>query len=427
MRVSRRSFTVGLGASLLFGSIIGDSGKLAHADEGNAARRVIFFFSPNGTVHRFWRPTGNETDFGFPAGGILEPLTSAKNDLVVCDGIDFIGFDNHEAGMRGMLTGQPGAGIFGGKSVDQFIATKVGGSSRYASVELGALTSAWGSQGQTRMSYAGVNTFVDPEDNPSQAFSRLFGDAIAQSKDPGAAARLAAKRKSMLDAVRGDIADLSVRLSAGQRSKLDQQAEAIRAMEKSFQGGLSCATPAAPSALDARSMDAFPAVVKAQTDLLVLSLGCGLTRVASLQLSHTVSPLLMSWLDLRESHHELSHKDDSNSAGVASFVKAERWFAEQFGYLLAQLKAMPDPEGGGSLLDTSLVVWAKELGDSRLHDAKSVPFVLAGRANGALRTGRYLNFQGASHHKLLASICKAAGVDTSSLGAASAELPGLFT
>lgn len=426
MKVSRRAFATSIGASLIFGSILGGSRKVAHADEGKAARRVLFFFSPNGTVHRFWRPAGTEAAFEFPAGSILEPLTPHKADLVVCDGVDFHGFDNHEPGMRGMLTGQPGAGIFGGKSVDQFISASIGGSARYASVELGAHTSAWGSGGQTRMSYAGTNTFVDPEDDPSQAFARLFGEAIAAQNDPGAAARLAAKRKSMLDAVRGDIADLSTRLSASQRMKIDQQSEAIRAMEKSFQGGLSCATPEAPSALDSRSMEAFPAVTKAQTDLLVLSLGCGLTKVASLQLSHTVSPLLMSWLALGEAHHELSHKDDGNTAGVADFVKAERWFAEQFGYLLTQLKAMPDPEGGGSLLDTSLVVWAKELGDSRLHNAKSVPFVLAGRANGALKTGRYMNFGGASHHQLLASICKGAGVDTASLGASATPLPGLI-
>lgn len=427
MPVSRRSFTLGLGASLLFGTTLGSSLREARADGAAAARRVIFFFSPNGTVHQHWRPTGADTTFDFPAGSILEPLADAKSDLVVLDGINFDGFDNHEPGMRGMLTGEPGAGLFGGKSVDQFIASKIGGSSRYGSVELGALTSIWGSNAQTRMSYAGASTYAEPEDDPSQAFSRLFGEVIAAQNDPDAAARLAARRKSMLDAVRGDLSDLRTRLSASQRLKVDQQADALREMEKSFQGGLSCSTPEAPTALDAKSMDAFPAVAKAQTDLLVLALGCGLTKVASLQLSHTVSPLLMSWLGLGEAHHELSHKDDSNTQGVMDFVKAERWFAEQFGYLVKQLKAMPDPEGGGTLLDTSLVVWAKELGDSRLHDAKSVPFVLAGKANGALRTGRYLDFKGVSHHQFLASLCKAAGVDTSGLGATATELPGLLT
>lgn len=429
MAVSRRSFTLGLGASLLFGGVLGGPlrSKEARADApGKAARRVVFFFSPNGTVHKHWRPTGSEEAFAFPKGGILEPLEAQKKDLVILDGINFDGFDNHEPGMRGMLTGQPGGGIFAGKSVDQYLAGKIGGASRYASVELGALTSIWGSNPQTRMSYGGPSSVVDPEDDPGQAFGRLFGEAIAQANDPGAAARMAARRKSILDAVRGDIADLNVRLSASQRVKLEQHAESIRSMEKSFQGGLSCATPEAPSAVDAHSMASFPAVAKAQTDLMVLALGCGLTKVASLQLSHTVSPLLMSWLDLGEAHHELSHKDDSNTQGVQNFVKAERWFAEQFGYLLTQLQAMPDPEGGGSLLDTSLVVWAKELGDSRMHDAKSVPFVLAGKANGALRTGRYLDFKGVSHHQFLASICQAAGVDPTELGASGKVLPGLL-
>jgi hypothetical protein len=151
-------------------------------------------------------------------------------------------------------------------------------------------------------------------------------------------------------------------------------------------------------------------------DLMVSALACGLTRVASLQWAHTVAPQVFSWLSASESHHELSHKGDSNTAGVAAFVKCERWFAEQFAYLLDALKARPDMEGGGSLLDTSLVLWAKELGDSRLHSCRSVPFLLAGGAGGYFRMGRSLQYTAAPHQKLLTSVCHAMGLPIEGFG-----------
>jgi hypothetical protein len=101
---------------------------------------------------------------------------------------------------------------------------------------------------------------------------------------------------------------------------------------------------------------------------------------------------------------------------VAAFVKCERWFAEQFAYLLDALKARPDLEGGGSLLDTSLVLWAKELGDSRLHSCRSVPFLLAGGAGGYFRMGRSLQYSAVPHQKLLTSVCHAMGLPIEGFG-----------
>jgi hypothetical protein len=133
-------------------------------------------------------------------------------------------------------------------------------------------------------------------------------------------------------------------------------------------------------------------------------------------------------MGMGEAHHELSHKDDSNAAGVANFVKCERWFAEQFAYLLDALEARPDLESGGTMLDSTLVLWAKELGDSRLHTCRSVPFVLAGGSKSYFRFGRYLRFNGAPHQKLLTSVCHALGVSIDTFGdvaKASGPLPGL--
>ncbi len=94
-------------------------------------------------------------------------------------------------------------------------------------------------------------------------------------------------------------------------------------------------------------------------------------------------------------------------------MKCERYFAEQFAYLLDQLKKTPDPLGG-MLIDNTQVLWCKELGDSRLHDSNSVPFVLAGGKY--FKNGRYLKFAGAPHQKLLVSVCQSLGLENQTFG-----------
>lgn len=406
---TRRTLLKSAGAALLLAPFL-DLYRPARAAGNPNPRRLIIFFSPNGTVHRFWRPSGSGTSFTFPAGTVLEPLTPHKDGVIVLEGIDFIGATNHEGGMAAMLTGGTG-GVSGGKSVDQFIAAAIGKDSRYPSLEFGVQTSAWGGNVQTRMSYAGPGQYVTPEDNPKNAFNRLFSAATG-----GDAARLLRRRKSTLDLIRAEIADLRGQLGKGEQQKLDQHLEALRKTEQSLTTATmgACKVPAAPMDMAIQAHANFPAVGRAQMDLLVAALSCDMTRVASVQFSHTVGPQVFSWVNASEGHHDLSHKGDGDSAGVARFIDCERWYAQQFAYLLSALKAAPDPQGG-TLFDSTLVVWAKELGDSRLHVCQSVPFVLAG-GGGYFPLGRYLKYQSAPHNQLLTSICNAMGLDNQSFG-----------
>ena len=153
--------------------------------------------------------------------------------------------------MSGMLTGEPSSGIFGGASVDQWIAQKLTSSAPFKSIELGVLTDIWGEVNQTRMSYSGPNTFVSPQQDPQAAFQRLFAGVASAStgaSDAGAAmASVAARRKSVLDFVTSDASSLRARLGAGERYKLDSHLAAIRAVETSL-------FPAAGSAPDLRGM-----------------------------------------------------------------------------------------------------------------------------------------------------------------------------
>lgn len=423
--LSRRSFSLGLGAAALAAPFIdvllgrGD----ARADTSKAAKRLVVFFTPNGTVPGRWRPTGDGTSFSFPAGSILEPLTAVKDDVIVCDGIDFVGVSNHEGGMAAMLTGGGGAGsTSGGMSVDQYVASKLGAADRFPSLELGVQTSAWGGNVQTRMCYSAPGAFVPPDDDPHSVYGRLFADLV----QPGAPVdHTKARRKSVLDAARADLAALYPRLGMAERHKLDDHVAALQKVEAGLDGaataGGACQKPAALS-----QVTSFADQGAQQMDLLVAALACGMTKVASLQWSHTVGPHVFDWLGLTEGHHSLSHIDDSNPTGVEQFVKAERWYASQFAALVGKLKATADPMGG-TLLDSTLVVWAKELGDGRLHDCVSVPFVTTG--GGVWKTGRYLKFGGAPHQKLLVSICQAMGLKNMTFGDGTkgqGPLEGLF-
>jgi hypothetical protein len=225
-------------------------------------------------------------------------------------------------------------------------------------------------------------------------------------------------KQSVLDVLRGELSDLRNQVGAEEQNKLDAHLDALRRMESSLLGpaqSSGCSAPPAPMALDPNAHPSFDKITRSQTDLLVSALGCGLTRVATLQLSHTVGPHVFSWLGLQEGHHTLSHSDDSNTDGVAQYVAAERWIAEQFLYLVQRLDALPEPGADGSMLDHTLLLWAKELADGRLHNCESVPFVLAG-ASSFLTTGRYLQLGGVPHQKLLVSLCQGMGLDNATFG-----------
>jgi hypothetical protein len=407
----RRSFLGALGAALL------GARRPARAQAGPVARRLVVFFSPNGTTHRYWRPTPTAGGgFSFPAGSILEPLAPVARELVVIDGLDFKGVSNHEGGMAAMLTGGGGAGTeTGGASVDQYVARRLSGATRFDSLELGVHTSAWGGNTQTRMAYRRAGEFAPPDDDPASVYRRAFGGA-----EPGEADALLARRRSVLDVNRGELLALQRRLGTTERPKLEAHLESLRRMEASLSGspapgGAGCRTPTA-TPLDPRRNDGFPEVGRAQTELMLAALACDLTRVASIQWSHTVSPTVFSWLGLDEGHHALSHIRDENVDGIRQFVAAERWFAGEFAHLVARLAELPEPGGEGSMLDHSLVVWAKEMGDARLHECVGVPFVLAGRAGGHLTPGRLIQPVGEPHQKLLVSICHALGLDNQTFG-----------
>jgi len=410
---SRRHFLAGLGATVLAAPHTRLLTGTAQASDG-LARRLLIFTTPNGTVpSRLW-PTGSGAAFSFGAGSILEPLTPIQDKVTVLRGLDFYNATNHEGGMSSMLTNGGGLGSStGGMSLDQLVAAQIGAGMRFPSLELGVQTSAWGGNTQTRISYLGPGTYMTPDDNPVNVYQRMFGDLLG---GPEEAAKLRARRGSVLDVARDELLDLRGRIGVQERIKLDTHLAAIAAMEQGLNTTTTCEPGVAPQFAGGVYENAsFPLIGQAQMDLAVTALACGMTNVVSLQWAHTVSPVVFSWLGQSEGHHSLSHIGDSDQSGVDRFVAAERWFAERFTELVLALDALPDPEGDGTLLDSTVVLWAQEMGDGRAHVCEDVPFILAG-APSCFTPGRYLELGSRNHAGLLVSVANAFGLGLETFG-----------
>jgi len=393
-------------------------------------KRFIVMFSADGTIPSAWTPTPGASETDFTLSPILAPLEAHKADVVVVSGLEQKGGggDGHQTGMGGMLTGQmlnsgPFAGVGAapagwpmGPSVDQRIAEGLAVPTQLRSLELGVQVGAadnWG-----RMIYRAANQPLPPDDDPAGVYARVFSDLHT---DPAILARLRRRRQSILDGVGAQFTRTSARLGNADRQRLDAHLTAVREIETRLTTDLvvnnpSCHDPTI-TPVSAAANDAFPAVGALQMDLMVMALACDIARVASLQWSRSVSQTRFSWLNITEGHHDLSHRSDDDVAAVDKLTRINTWYAQQLAALVSRLKATPDG-AGGTLFDNTLVLWCNELAKGNTHGRLGAPYVLAGSAGGALRTGRFLRYdgQGLPHNNMLVSILNAMGVPDRTFG-----------
>jgi uncharacterized protein DUF1552 len=391
-------------------------------------RRLVVVMTPNGTIAPDWTPSGGEHDFVL--GPILEPLEPHREDLLVLAGIDMEssyhgpGDDSHWNGMGHLLTGTelveaPPAFWAGGQSVDQRIADAVGAQTPLRSLELAV--EKFFEHVSSRMCYRAAGQPIPPEPSPHAAFERLFGVVPPARR---------ARRRLVLDEVRHELASFQARLGGADRQRLDAHVAAVEEISVKLDKLPGGACPAAEPdpGVDPADATQYPVVGDLQMDLLVRALACDLTRVVTLQWGIAGSNIVHHWLGQSVQHHELSHRTDADAIAQLSVIN--RWYAERFAYLLAALKAVP--EGDGTLLDHSVVVWCNELSEGSLHSRRAVPFVLAGSCGGYFATGRFLQYGGAAaghvHNDLLVSLCHAMGVEIATFGNPAychGPLPGL--
>jgi hypothetical protein len=451
-RPSRRRALLSLGAAALalpFYELARPSRSRA---AGATAKRVIFFYFPDGVPGPSqngepskWHATGGETDFQLPI--VLEPLASHAADCVFLNGLSLGPTDagSHPGGAKKLLTATDGGN---GPSIDQVLAKSVGASAPWQHLLLGAQSTADNASGDKHVSYVAAGQSLVPQDDPKAAFELLFGGVPRSPRAPGEPSAADPVEVSVIDGVLDDMHRLRAELGNVEGPKLDLHLEALREVEKRIKGegtgalpSASCESPSldtsgiVPGSLQDPAL--FPTILRAQLDLMVLAMACGLTKVGTIQASHHTSELLMSRFpgtemydpsfDMRShqaSHYGASH--DFAKREFDAFVKHGRYWVSQLSYLLDQLASRP--EGDGTMLDHSLVLLCTEVCDGNTHLHDDMPFVLAGRAGGRVSTGRKLDFAGRRHADLLLSIAHAMGHELGSFGDASqGVLPGLLS
>lgn len=417
-------------------------------------KRFVVFFSANGTIMDQWQPSGTETNFTLSP--LLAPLEAHKADLLILRGLNneaahIYNPNAHDASMATMLTadklvlGPSGTGRAGhvldgtcnGPSIDQEIARVIGGATKLPSLELGVQSTTTIIEPMPlRMSYRGTpgnSRSVPLEDDPQKVFDRLFMDVGSSDATIEA---LKAQRRSVLDFVLDDFNRLQMKVGMADREKLERHAASVRDFELSLDklgGTLNCDVPADPPAVSRDPVDCiqdgrpakcygdYTALGKAQMDLLVLSLACDLTRVVTLQWSTAESTIFFKWLNVSGEHHLMSH-DVTNKR--ADLIKINTWYSERFAELLTALKTETDADG--PLLDSSVVLWANELSEGQSHNTRDLGWLIAGKGNGAIRTGRSVQVgRSTTTNQLFASLMTMFGSPTDQFGAA--QFPGTLS
>lgn len=426
-RTSRRRFLgqAGLGAlSLPFLSSFFER-SVAASKDGLCAKRLVVFFTPNEPIGRdYWLPEGNGDAFALTSlPSMMTPLQDHMQDMLMIGDLEMKTreIETHGAGHVGighMLTGRTvapygsanaeywGSGI----SVDQYVADALG----VDALTLGAR--AGGSNGNSRISYRAASQPVHPTQAPDAAFDSLFSDFQLGEDE---LAQLRARRMSVLDRVSGDINGLKQELPAEAREKLDVHLSLVRDLEADLASDfqIECEPGAGPGGMDYGSNAAFPVTGRRQIDVMVQALACGITDVASLQLSNTGSgDITPMWpdegLEINTDAHTLAHDWNKSQGQTADRLALEEFYFRQFAYLLDKLAEIP--EGDGRMLDNTLVLWTKNLGFG--HNGTQMLHMLCGGAGGALDTGRFVSLPGVAHNDLLVSVCNLMGLDDETFG-----------
>jgi hypothetical protein len=434
LRPSRRSFLRALGATALALPFY-DLVRPRRARAGGAAKRVIFFYFPDGVSMTggpgdasHWHPAGSEHDFTLSHQ--LEPLAAFQDDCVLLGGLTMnLGDGSHDEGARKLLTGR-----FGGISIDQHLAGSIGKESPFPLLYLGAMCTR-DPKASHYVSQQGGDVPATPIEDPRKAFESLFGAPVGTSGDPGDA-----RAASVIDGAMADLEALRAELGGVEAQKLDAHLDGLRELEKRVHAGPIASASCLEPSLDTSGFtsadlappfhaSALPHVLRAQMDLMVLAMACGLTRVGTLQLfHHTAEDVTMAFpsTELEAVTPMYSHSASHNAEDV--HIAQRRWIVAQLAYLLGRLRATPEPDdSGASMLDTSLVLACTEVASGPQHTHYDMPFVLAGRAGGALPTGRLLRYDSHAHSDLLTSIAHAMGDPIASFGeSAAGPLPGLL-
>ena len=343
-----------------------------------------------------WGAEGSGADMKLAKS--LEPLEPIKHKINVINGLFHkaaTGQGIHPAQTGSLLSGsmiQKGAIIRANRTIDQVIANNVGQDTPQSSIVLaceqpmtGYHESNFSLAYSSHISWQSADSPVPNEVYPSLAFDNLFEN------------RGSLRNLSILDRVRERAESLSKKISATDKSKLDEYLTSVREVEKRVDGMRKSKDKADDVAKGqnrpAFTMDRpanglpedFREHARLMCDIIAIAFQTDKTRVATLLLARDLSALYYPWLDVKDGHHGASH--DNTSAG---YERISRFHLSQLAYLATKLDSMP--EGNGTVLDNSCLMFLSNMYVGRKHDNFRLPVVLAGGLGGTLETGRSLDY-----------------------------------
>jgi len=394
----RRTVLRGLGATLalpLLDAMVPAMTRTA-LTAATPTRRFGAVFVPMGERPSHWTPAS--TGAGFELSPILKPLESFRDQIVVVSNVDRPLQGTHAVSTATWLTGSApkrteAEDFVAGTSLDQIVAGQIGGDTVFPSLEIGT-EDFTGYVGACDVGYscAYMNTIswqsptapMPMETNPRVVFERMFGR-------PGSTEERVLRmqqNRSILDSIRGDVAVLERDLGARDRVRLDQYLDHVREIEARIERAERQATsevllPVAPVGIP----DSWEEHAGVMFDMMALAFEADMTRVFSFMLNREASQLVFPHLDFNEPWHHVSHHGNDPEK-LELLVKLNTYQIEVFGRFLERLRATPD--GDGSLLDHSVLLWGSGMSDSNSHSPLDVPYLMVGSGAGL--------FQGDRHH-----------------------------
>jgi hypothetical protein len=397
-------------------------------------RRLAVLFMGNGISPNNWWAKGSGPAMELSKS--LEPLAPLRPRLNVISGL----FNKHATGVGihpgqtgNILSGaalQKGAVLHGGVSMDQVLADHLGEDTAQPSLVLGCEQPITGyHETNFSMAYSSHISWHDAyspvpmEVYPSLAFDSLFDNQGSR------------RTLSILDRVKDQAAALQGQVSQADRRKLDEYLSSVRDVEKRVERTRAARDRADERARDRgrqaltmpRPVNGLPEDIREHMrlmcDIVALAFQTDKTRVATLLLCRDLSGLFYPFLDVRTAHHPTSHEDNSDA-----YERVTRYYVSQLAYLAGRLAAMP--EGDTNVLDNSCLMFVSSMWSGTRHDSTKVPLLLVGGLEGALTTGRVLDYtdRGDEDRKLCSlylSLMERMGVKTSRFGDATAPLAGV--
>jgi len=350
--------------------------------------RFVFWFNGNGIPEKYWIPRRTGADFEITP--CLQPLATLRDDIHIITGLDSPAArvpqpgNSHYPSMSAVLTGQPFTGRgAGGPSLDQVIARRIGGESRFRSLQIGVCQESFGESIQRNMSWADRDRPLPPEMLPHRLFDRLFGVQETSWVN---------RQKSILDAVREDTEAVQKRLGRSDQARLDEYLTSVRDLERSIAGLPPEYRVVVERPPEGGDLKDWPRIARLQSDLLVHALASRQTRVASAMLSKCQGLSRFPWLGhTAQRHHEYTHGQVETPRGMRILRDICRWHVEEFAYLVTRLKRTP--EGDATLLDRTCLLMVHEHAEANAHKNNNLAVIVAGGAGG-LKTGLHTRTTG---------------------------------